>query len=175
MRLRATLDAVDDPYDLNEAAWRARFIRRRAEERGWDRARARAAALAAAAERAADQLAAATPPPSTSKHAARWRFVPAAQRHAYMATLRRIRWTRDATPEARRAATAAAAAARTLLWRTVPLAERRAVGRALVAARAAHRHARAAALARLCDELANAVCSHQSAGGGYYRVRASRG
>jgi hypothetical protein len=42
---RATLGGVDDPYDLSESAWRARFSRRLAEARSLERASIRTATL----------------------------------------------------------------------------------------------------------------------------------
>lgn len=107
--------AVDDLFDdLGvERAWVQRMNRLLAQERGWERARARAEALAAAAELAAPPVQPAKRPPSPALlahlanvrvlgHRARWRGVDAATRSAFMSWLVKHRWART-TVEQRRA------------------------------------------------------------------------
>jgi len=119
----ATLGVVDDPYELTESAWRHRFSRRLAVERGLERARARAEALEAAAELAAaragipertETYRVGVGPGGVRVTAARlaqlakvravggrnaWRGVDAATRSVIMARRVRCRWARTSGEE----------------------------------------------------------------------------
>jgi hypothetical protein len=107
--------AVDDPSDELgvERAWIQRMTRRRAQERGWERARARAAMRDAAAEFANSPVEPAKRLPSQAllvhlanvrnrANAARWRGVEPVTRSALMSWVVRQRWART-TAEQRRA------------------------------------------------------------------------
>src|SRR5262249_60928786 len=96
-----------------ERAWVQRMTCRRAQERGWERARARAAMRDAAAELANSPVGPAKRPPSQALlvhlanvrnrlNAARWRGVEPVTRSALMSWVVRQRWART-TAEQRRA------------------------------------------------------------------------
>jgi hypothetical protein len=97
---------VDDPYDLTESAWRRRLARRLAEERGLERARARAEALRAAAELVTPvEPAKRTPSPAqlrqlAAARARRWAGADGATRRVLMGRLVALRW-RKTTAEHR--------------------------------------------------------------------------
>src|SRR5262245_35294349 len=101
MRRRATLAAVDDPFDdLGvERAWVRRISRRLAEQRSRERAAARAETLAARAELAAPPVESAKRTLSPTQlaqlaavRAHRWAGVDAAARRAFMGRLAALRW-----------------------------------------------------------------------------------